>query len=1029
MFRCIFALLAICFFGAVTQAGPVSALAYRGDGAQLAVGSRGVVTVLDSQTGATLHTLPGQDSRVTALGYFQNATLAVASGEAGKTGIVRLYDGAKPAEILATIPAHKDAIYAMTFSPDGKILATAGYDRTIKLWAMPLHVDGKPLAVLTDHSDAVYALAFSPNGKLLASGSADRAVKLWDVATYKRLTTLSDCTDWVYAVAWHPSGKTLYAAGVDKSLRAWAIDGSEGKLLASVFAHEAPVSRILLSPKGDSITTVGEDRFVKIWDSAKLTETKIFPRQTETILAATLDPTGTQLALGLFNGVTLRLNATTGDAVKPKPPGVSKLTPEAGKRGATTKITITGTGFDDATKFTSDTPGVTIERLPNMADTASERMVNITLDNSVPIGMVNLKATGPGGASPEVPFWVDRFDVVRETGSSDSAKTAMPVTLPVSISGQLDRNGDVDFYRFEGLAGQELGVQILSASTPAKFAPVLTLTDENGTVLVERAGTHLGFVLPKAGQYSLGVRDQEYRGGADMNYRLHLGPIPIITATFPLGVEQKKSTEVRITGVNLTAKSVRFQADVPAGSHDLPVPRTAGEPLGSAKIEISEYPTISVQNPVETVTALPQTLDGVLAQPGAKQLVRFTAKKGEKILVEVKAGRLGSPLDSFLEILDAQGQPVERATLRSVAKTYSTFRDHDSTNPGIRLETWNELAMNEYLYCKGELLRIVDLPRGPDDDCKFVSIEGKRFGHLGTTPTQHANGSLMYKVEIHPPGRTFPPNGFPVFPIYYRNDDGGPFFDRDSRLLFEAPADGTFQVRLSDANQTGSSNHAYRLTLRTPRPDFAVKLDVGQFNVWKNGGVPVALRLVRTDDFTGPVTITARNLVAPFTFTPTSIEAEQTTTVTTLAASDAAMPATMPGWELVATATIDGQTVTHTIPGPKLTVAEKPDLTTTVNTQEVTIQPGKESRILVKIERLNGHAQRVPLDVNGLPHGVRVLNIGLSGILVTPDRTEREIVLYAEPWVKPQTRAITVFSKSERKNSQHTSAPVTLVVK
>ena len=82
----------------------------------------------------------------------------------------------------------------------------------------------------------------------------------------------------------------------------------------------------------------------------------------------------------------------------------------------------------------------------------------------------------------------------------------------------------------------------------------------------------------------------------------------------------------------------------------------------------------------------------------------------------------------------------------------------------------------------------------------------------------------------------------------------------------------------------------------------------------------------------------------------------------------------------------------------------------------------------MKIERLNGHTGRIPIEVRGLPHGVRVMNIGLSGILVLPEKSEREVVLYAEPWVTPQDRPIAVTVKSERKGSEHATPPVRLRV-
>src|SRR5205823_10616246 len=112
--------------------------------------------------------------------------LAAASGSPGTSGEVRLFDipstGAADSKPKFVLPAHADLIYDVTFSPDGKLLASTGYDRLIKLWNV---ASGKEVRVLKDHSDTVYSLSFSPDGKLLASGAADRAVKVWDVANGK----------------------------------------------------------------------------------------------------------------------------------------------------------------------------------------------------------------------------------------------------------------------------------------------------------------------------------------------------------------------------------------------------------------------------------------------------------------------------------------------------------------------------------------------------------------------------------------------------------------------------------------------------------------------------------------------------------------------------------------------------------------------------------------------------------------------------------------------------------------------------
>ena len=130
---------------------------------------------------------------------------------------------------------------------------------------------------------------------------------------------------------------------------------------------------------------------------------------------------------------------------------------------------------------------------------------------------------------------------------------------------------------------------------------------------------------------------------------------------------------------------------------------------------------------------------------------------------------------------------------------------------------------------------------------------------------------------------------------------------------------------------------------------------------------------------------------------------------------------------LVASALIGGKEVVREIPLGLPAKLGAGDITTTVRQQSVTIQPGKEARFTVDIERQGKFAGRVPIEVKGLPHGVRVLNIGLNGILITERETSREVVLYAEPWVQPMERALIVTARREGTNGEFGAKP--LVVK
>jgi hypothetical protein len=1043
---------------AVTPAS-VTALAYRPDGKLLAAGVYKTVTLIDPANGDVTGQLSGQTAKVTALAFSRDGKcLAVASGAAGTAGEVRLYTsaGAAEAEPKRVLTAHSDIIYDLAFSRDGKTLATCGYDRLIKLWDV---ASGKELRTLKDHSDAVYGLAFSPDGKLLASAAADRAVKVWVVATGRRLYTLGEATDWVYAVAWSPNGKHLAAAGVDKSIRVWEVTADGGRLVHSVFAHERPVTRLAYAADGSTLYSLSEDRTVKAWDAARMTERKVYAKQPEATLALAVRPDHKQIALGRFDGTALLLDEATGKIqaeplpVKPKPPQLTKVTPNAGRRGQAIRLTLEGKSLDGATEVVLSPPGATIKLLPERAS-ASQLQAEITLPADAPAGLLQVSVKTAAGQSAALPFTVDLFPSVMEAEPNNSASTGQPLTVPASVVGALSRAGDGDSFRIEARAGQEIGVQVLTSIVGSKVEPVLQLTDATGRVLAESMNGLLGHACDKAGVYALSIRDRDYRGGDGMHYRLHVGDIPIVTAVYPLGLQRGTEAEIHLQGVHLGAtKSVRLKAPADAvPGTKLPVKFTTpqGTPLGNPSVVVGEFPEVvsargfliremtkdgtCITHAPRGMTqnysvAVPGTANGRLDQPGSTDEWRFPAKKGQRLILEVNARRLGSPLDSFIEVLDGQGQPVPRATLRCLAKTYVTFRDHDSAGANIRLEAWNELAINDYLYAGSELLRIRALPAHPDADCIFFSTTGQRTGYLDTTPTHLSLGTPLYKVSIHPPGTMFPPNGFPVINLPYRNDDGGPGYGKDSRLFFDPPADGDYQVRIGDARGQGGRAYAYRLTVRPPRPDFKLSFTPTVPSVWRGGAVPVTVNVERIDGFDGQIDLKEENLPPGLSAPLTNILPGENNTVFALFADAGAQnPAKGAPLKLVGRALIDGKEVIREATGGVPKVVDPGDIVTTTEQSEVTLKPGGEVKLTVRIERRGDFKGRVPLEVRGLPHGVRVLDIGLNGILITERETSRTIVLYAEPWVEATSHPIVVLAKREGKNTEHAARSMLLKV-
>lgn len=1048
MSRTLLPLMALVVASSAVRAAPppaVTAAAYDSPGTTVAVATAAEVRLFDAKSGETLRKIPADAGRITAVAFSpEGRLLAVASGTAGKSGIVRLHslsDAAEAARPLAVLSGHTDAIHTIAFSPDGQHFASAGYDRTIRVFSLARVSEGKVEAklVLKDHSDAVYGLSFHPESRLLASASADRTVKVWDIESGKRLYTLSDPTDWVYSVAWSPDKKHLAAAGADRSIRVWTADRDGGTLVHSAFAHTAPVWRLVYTADGRTIYSAGEDRVIKAWDAAKMVESRTLPAQPDTVLALAVRPDGKQLAMGRFDGVAELLDPEAGKVqfrlfpAKPLKLIAERLNPTAAVRGRTTRITVSGKNLDEIKSLSASVPGVVVAPASKRHDTLE---LDVHVPPTVPAGAVRITFENEVGNSAPLICAIDRYPAVAEaTGLTESARKAMPITLPTTVAAVIDRAGDVDYFRFEAKAGQQVGVQVVATELGSKLDPVIVLTELNGVVLAEGTAGLLGCTIPAAGTYALGVRDRDFRGGADFAYRLQIGDVPVVTTVFPLAVQSGRKTMVHIDGVNLGRPGYTAMVAPPMDAlrgAKFPIalsPMSSGEqPLGAAAVVVDEYSSVVVDPANGADLRVPGAADGILMKPGESQVARFSAKKGDRLIAEVLARRAGSPVDPVLEILDANGKPLPRAVLRSTAKTFTVFRDHDSASPGIRLEYWNGLAIDDYLYVDGELMRIVALPRNPDDDCQFYQSAGQRLGFLDTTPAHHSQGSPLYRVEIHPPGRTFPPNGLPVFPIHYRNDDGGPGFGKDSRLSFEVPADGNYQVRVSDARGSGGTNFAYRVTVRPPRPDFTVNVTPKSPSISKGGAIPMAVTATRFDGFDGPIKLELRGLPTGFHAPATFIEGNQNTTAFALFADGNAKLPSSGEIKLVARASISDKDVVReaTIGMPK--VIEPGDIVTTTRQDVLRIKPGQETRLIVDVERRGDFKARIPLDVRGLPHGVRVLNIGLNGILVTERDTSREIVIFAEPWVQPMEHPIVVLARSERRNTEHAAKSVLLKV-
>ncbi|MEY5024980.1 MAG: hypothetical protein RLZZ244_508, partial [Verrucomicrobiota bacterium] len=265
----------------------VSAAAVSVAGGLEALGGYRWVEVRDGRTHAVVRRFEGVPGKVNGLAFSPDGTrLVAASGVGGVSGMVLCWDlrdaGGERARILEG--GHRDAVQCVRWSPDGKIVASGGYDSRVVLWDA---ASGNKIRTLQGHHGAVFDVAFRKDGTLLASASADQTVKVWRVRDGERLDTLKDAQGEVLAVAFTPKGDGVVASGADRRVRSWRLRSVEAPAINPVwesrYAHEASVVGLCFLPEGDRLVTTALDRTMKVWSFPGLELLRTLPVQSEVV--------------------------------------------------------------------------------------------------------------------------------------------------------------------------------------------------------------------------------------------------------------------------------------------------------------------------------------------------------------------------------------------------------------------------------------------------------------------------------------------------------------------------------------------------------------------------------------------------------------------------------------------------------------------------------------------------------------------------------------------------------------------------
>ncbi len=327
--------------------------------------------------------------------------------------------------------------------------------------------------------------------------------------------------------------------------------------------------------------------------------------------------------------------------------------------------------------------GVTGEIVKPQKGTSAPNTAKITVAKDAPLGAREFRIITPRGATSVGYFVVgDLPEIIEEEPNDSFAEARKPipsddpkakpkerfVQVPSVVNGRLDSKEDVDTFVFHAKVGQTIlfegqGVTIGSLSSAGQFLDTrLALFDGAGKKLAENddfrsKDSMLVYAFPRAGEYGVQVSDTNYKNNGAFAYRVTISQRPLVTGVFPLTVSRGKTAKLELAGLNLGKDAivkVAIPTDAPLGRRDVQV-----TPHQSWQILVGDLPELAEKEPNNSTKeaqkiSAPVTVNGRLAVPGDADSFALHGKKGERIIVEIQAARLGSPLDSVLVLTDAK---------------------------------------------------------------------------------------------------------------------------------------------------------------------------------------------------------------------------------------------------------------------------------------------------------------------------------------------------------------------------------------
>jgi hypothetical protein len=339
-------------------------------------------------------------------------------------------------------------------------------------------------------------------------------------------------------------------------------------------------------------------------------------------------------------------------------PQIGYLFPAGGQRGSTVDVNLAGKYMPGPCGVWSDGKGVTSQS----ETTTGKLKLTIAKDAALRNRLIRIYSA-QGGSTPR-PFVVGEFSEVIEHDN----ETPQAISFPRTVNGQLNPQGDVDQFKLSLQAGQQIVCAVAARSIGSPADTTLRLLDSAGRI-VAIANDHRGldpllaYRCSKTGDFTLQLYNFDLSGRPEHVYRLTVTAGPYIDYAFPPGLQAGVKSTIKLFGWNLADGETADYSATPAATdstHEISLINGANRltvPVNSAPEILETEPNNNTES-AQAIT-LPVTVNAVLQDRGDIDVYRFTAKKGQKVQIEVAAATLGFATDAVLSVSNDKGKLIK----------------------------------------------------------------------------------------------------------------------------------------------------------------------------------------------------------------------------------------------------------------------------------------------------------------------------------------------------------------------------------